>query len=480
MSSTYLEHFRLAFQMGDVGRAFHVLERVRGRTVASHLYAREHANNRSPQVALFQTKIAATQLALLRTDDAKERSRLLEQLLADERNLAFELNEAGLKRRDVLAKPASLKTIQAALGDDEVLAEYVLDEPNAFCIAVSKKSAQLVSLPAGGHRIQNLTAIYLSELKARKSGEEVSSEIYTLLLEPLLRSFHEARLIISPDGILYSLPFETLRDREGFVVRSKIISYTPSASVLWRLRTAHAESSRRPLLAVGAVDYKMVRALPESISRGPVAAVIVRGIAELSGSHLEDLPASRDEVLAIAQIAGPAAELLLGENATESAFKNQTLSDFRVIHLATHASSDPQYPDRAALLLGIAPHTPDDGLLQVREIMRLPLQAELVTLSACDTNIGTAEGEAGVVSLEQAFLIAGARAVVASLWNVEDNSTTVLMKGFYTHLAQHEDKALALAHAKRDLLERYGNVSPYYWAPFVMVGEGAELVSLGQ
>jgi CHAT domain-containing protein len=224
----------------------------------------------------------------------------------------------------------------------------------------------------------------------------------------------------------------------------------------------------------------MVRALPKSVEHGSVAAVIVRGLAELSGSRLEDLPASRDEVLAIAQIAGPDAELLLGQKATESAFKYQALADYRVIHLATHAAADPQYPDRAALVLGIAPNTSDDGLLQVREIMRLSLNAELVTLSACDTNVGAAAGEAGVVNLEQAFLIAGARAVVASLWNVEDNSTTVMMKAFYTHLAEHEDKALALAHAKRDVLERYGDVSPYYWAPFVMVGEGSQPVSFGR
>jgi CHAT domain-containing protein len=146
--------------------------------------------------------------------------------------------------------------------------------------------------------------------------------------------------------------------------------------------------------------------------------------------------------------------------------------------LPPNAAADPQYPDRAALVLGIGSNTSDDGLLQVREIMHLPLKAELVTLSACDTNVGAAEGEAGMVSLEQGFLIAGARAVVASLWNVEDRSTTVLMKAFYTHLAQREDKALALMHAKRDILEQYGDVSPYYWASFVMVGEGNKPVSL--
>jgi CHAT domain-containing protein len=480
MSSTYLEHFRLALEMGDVGRAFQVLERVRGRTVASHLYTHQKTANESPRLVSLEAKIAATQLALLRTDDAKERSGLLEQLLAEERNRAFELNEAGLQRRDVLAKPAPLKTIQAMLRDDEVLAEYVLDEPKAFCVVITKKSTQLVTLSAGTNRIQTLTASYLSELKSRKSGEQAAGELYTMLLEPVLRSFHQARLIVSPDGILYSLPFEALRDRDGFVVRSKIVSYAPSASVMWRLRTAHLAESGRPLLAIGAVDYKMVRALPKSVEYGSVATVIVRGLAELSGSRLEDLPASRDEVLAIAQIAGPDADLLLGQNATESAFKGRELADYRVIHLATHAAADPQYPDRAALVLGIAPNSADDGLLQVREIMGLPLNAELVTLSACDTNLGTAEGEAGVVSLEQAFLIAGARAVVASLWNVEDTSTTALMKAFYAHLAQHEEKAVALTHAKRDMLERYGDASPYYWAPFVMVGEGAQPVSFGQ
>jgi CHAT domain-containing protein len=480
MSSTYLEHFRLAFQMGDVGRAFQVLERVRGRTVASHLYTRENANNNSPQVVSLEAKIAATQLALLRTDDARERSALLEQLLADERNLAFELNEAGLQRQEMLLKPAALKTIQAVLGEDEVLVEYVLDEPKSFCIVITRKSADLLVLPAGSNKLQTVTGSYLSELKSRRSGEPFAAELYSLLVEPVVNSFQQSRLIISADGILHLLPFEALSHGNSFVVDSKVVSYTPSATVLWRLRTTQIAESRRPLLAVGAVEYKLVRALPKRVERGSLTAVVVRGLAELSGSRLEDLPASRDEVLAIAQIAGPNTELLLGQKATESAFKNQALADYRVIHLATHAAADPQYPDRAALVLGIAPNTSDDGLLQVREIMRLPLKAELVTLSACDTDVGTAEGEAGVVNLEQAFLVAGARAVVASLWNVEDSSTTALMKAFYTHLAQHEDKALALAHAKRDMLEHYGDPSPYYWAPFVLVGEGAQPVSFGR
>jgi CHAT domain-containing protein len=480
MSPTYLEHFRLAQKMGDIPRAFQVLERVRGRIVASHLYARERFESNSPKLAPLEANIATTQLALLQTEDGKERPALLERLLEDERNLAFELNEAGLQRHEMLTKPASLETVQAALGKDELLLEYVLDEPKSFCVVITRESAQLLALSAGTARIRTLAESFLEELKSRKSGEQLGAELYNILLEPIFQQSHKSRLILSPDGILHALPFEALRDHGEFVIRSKVVSYTPSATVLWRLRTAPRPKGGRSLLAVGAVDYKLVRVLPANVQRGSLAAAIVRGMAELFGSRLEDLPGSRDEVLSIAQLAGHDPTLLLGQAATESAFKSLPLSEFRVIHLAVHAASDPQYPDRAALVLGFAPKTADDGLLQVREIMRLPLNADLVTLSACETGIGTPEGEAGVVSLEQAFLIGGARTVVASLWNVEDHSTTALMKGFYTHLAHSEDRALALAEAKRDILASYGDVAPYYWAAFVMVGESREGVLFGR
>jgi len=479
MSSTYLEHFRLAVTMGRKERAFQVLERVRGRTVTSKLSMRDQAGARSPRIEQLNGEIASTQLALLHTDDRKRRSGLMEQLLAEERKLAFELNEAGLQRKDTLAPPASLRQVQGALHGDEVLAEYVLDEPHAFCIALSRTAVRIVTLPAGKNRIDNLTKSYLSELKAKGMGKQSAMDLYGLLVEPLLSRFPESHLIISPDGILNSLPFEALRTDVGYLVQSKVISYTPSGNVLWRLRSTEPVRSPQPLLAVGAVEYRLMRALPKTYSPGSITATILRGFSELSGSKLEDLPGSRAEVLAIARIAGPDARLLLGESATETEFKKQDLRRFQVIHIATHATADPQYPDRAALVLAPAPNTADDGLLQLREIMHLSLNADLVTLSACETEVGTNQGEAGVVNLEQAFLIAGARAVVASLWNVEDNSTTTLMKSFYEHLAHHEDKAVALAHAKLDILQKYPDVPPYYWAGFVMVGQGAEQVPFG-
>ena len=150
------------------------------------------------------------------------------------------------------------------------------------------------------------------------------------------------------------------------------------------------------------------------------------------------------------------------------------LRDFRMIHLAVHGIADRQFPDRAALVLGTSPAPQEDGLLQVREIRDLPLRADLVTLSACDTGNGRLLGQEGIASLERAFLLAGAQSVPASLWTDDDIFTTALMKRFYQHLVDGHDKATALLQAKLDLLEKFGDTAlPVYWAGFVLVGEGA-------
>jgi CHAT domain-containing protein len=197
-----------------------------------------------------------------------------------------------------------------------------------------------------------------------------------------------------------------------------------------------------------------------------------RGIADLSGIGLHDLPQTREEVREIGKVVGADAVLPLGKDATETAFKRQPLDQFRILHLAVHGFADTQYPERSALVLGADPKSGDDGLLQVREIIRLRLNAELTTLSACDSGVGKLQGQEGVSNLVEAFLVAGSKSVVASLWNVDDASTSALMEDFYKRLAQGEPTSSALRNAKLDLLARFGDQeSPYYWAAFISVGE---------
>ena len=136
--------------------------------------------------------------------------------------------------------------------------------------------------------------------------------------------------------------------------------------------------------------------------------------------------------------------------------------------------ADPLYPERSALVLGADPKAGEDGLLQVREIKKLRLNAELTTLSACDSGVGKLQGEEGVSDLAEAFLVAGAKTVVASLWSADDSFARALMERFYQRLALGEETSSALRGAKLDLLTKYGEqVSPFYWAGFVAIGDAS-------
>lgn len=482
MSETYVEHFKLAVSGNDLSQALRVLERARGHTAASLIRGDKPKVSEAGNVSSLDGEIAKLQGTLLRTENPAKRSALLDKLVEYERNQAFEDNEATLDRRELVPNPAPLKVVKSSLRDDELLLEYVLDERASYCIAITRSDAKIFTLDTGRRAIEDSARSFLTALDSRRNGAAAARQLYTILLDEVLETFPKPRLIIATDGVLHRVPFEALQDATGKpLVVTKVVSYTPSASAFVAIRsTRRTSTAPRPLLAVGSVDYKFARLLPQGIRRNSVVSDVLRGLSEFSGSGLEDLPESRDEVLSIAHLFDSDAVVLIGTNATESAFKKEPLSDYRVIHLAVHSVPDPQFPYRTSLVLGADPNKGEDGLLQVREIIRLRLNANLVTLSACETGIGPIQGEAGMASLQQAFLTAGARAVVASLWRVEDHSTTALMKAFYAHLARKEDKALALANAKRDMLGRYGDLSPYYWGSFVMAGEGAEDIFAGR
>ncbi len=232
---------------------------------------------------------------------------------------------------------------------------------------------------------------------------------------------------------------------------------------------------------MGDVPYRNQGHVSSKIDKPSAAKQrLLRGFSDALGTPLYDLPKTREEVLELRQILGNDSVLLLGSDATETAFKSETLEDFKIIHLAAHGFADIQFPERSGLVLGVDSNSHDDGLLQVREIIRLRFNADLVTLSACNTGVGKLQGEEGVTNLVEAFLVSGAKAVVASLWSADDTYTLALMERFYTHLEEGQDKAAALRQAKLDLLAKYGRqVPPYYWGAFVLVGDGGSPIPLG-
>jgi CHAT domain-containing protein len=293
-------------------------------------------------------------------------------------------------------------------------------------------------------------------------------------VKPVPDAAAATRLILVPDGVLNLLPFEALKDNRGeYLLRSHELTYVPSGTILDTLRSEKQPLAPKALLAVGDVIYQdqgdAGRRLPKPAS---LSARLERGIADFSGMSLHDLPQTRQEVEEIGKIVGQDSVILTGKGATEAAFKREPLDQFRILHLAVHGFADTQYPERSALVLGRDANSTDDGLLQVREIIRLKLNAELAILSACDTGVGKLQGEEGISNLVEAFLVAGARSVVASLWSADDTSASALMENFYGRLARGETVSSALRTAKLNMLSKFGSdLNPYYWAAFISVGE---------
>jgi CHAT domain-containing protein len=476
-SETYLSHFELEAGSGSPERALHVLERIRGRTLAALLQNKvSFSSDESEQTRTLEDTVSELQLRLMRSEDAQERANLLDKLAESERRLEWAHKDEGASTWRWFDQPASLGSVQASLRVDEVVLEYVLSEPHAYCVWISKSAAGVEPLPAGRQAIEALTRSYLGEIRAKKDDVAVAKVLYNTLLRPLLQRSNVQRVIIVPDGILHFLPFEILRDPEGsLVLDSRTISYAPASTVLKALRTtADTKVSRRSFLGIGDAPYQGQKGLSATVagSHG-TRARLLRGFSDVFGTRLYDLPQTREEVLTISRNFGKDTTVLLGSEATETAFKSQPLADFKIVHLAVHGFANTQFPERSGLVLGVDPASRDDGLLQVREIIRLRFNADLVTLSACDTGVGKLQGEEGVTNLVEAFLGSGAKAVVASLWSADDTYTLVLMQRFYIHIAEAQDKATALRLAKLDLLAKYGRqLPPYYWAAFILTGDG--------
>lgn len=483
MSETYLHHFEMEARERNVERALSVLERVRGRTAAALLENKVSlSQNESEEVRTLEDDVSELQLQLMRSESAQTRAGLLDQLVEYERRLEWTRTNQRESTFGWQETPANLEAIQATLRPDEVILEYVLSEPHSYCLWISKMRVGIQTLPAGRKNIEDLTRKYLAETRARKDDISLAKQLYTVLLGSLPREAAKERLVVVPDGILHLLPFDALHDSTGaFLVETRTVSYAPDSTVLTVLRnTKETQELRHTFLGVGDVPYRDQGGVSARLNQAAgVKLRILRGFSDVFGTPLKDLPQTREEVVESNKIMGDEGVLLLGSQATETAFKSEPLQDFKIIHIAAHGFADTQFPERSGLVLGVDPRSHDDGLLQVGEIMRLHFNADLVTLSACDTGVGKLEGEEGMTDLADAFLVRGAKAVVASLWSADDTYTLDLMERFYTNIAAGQDKAAALRQAKLDLLSKYGRqVPPYYWGAFVLIGDGGSPIPL--
>lgn len=272
----------------------------------------------------------------------------------------------------------------------------------------------------------------------------------------------EGDLTLAPDGLLRHLPFELLAPAAGeppLVERARV-AYAPSLSL--------PPSSGRPAPAELAFAGFGGVAPTEAVA-GTARALLARRLA------LRPLPASRAEVERAAAAVGGSARLALDADATEAALVALAPAGVRVLHVATHALADERLTEGAALLL--APGDGGDGLLTAAEIAALDLPVDLAVLAACRSALGDATDGAALGSLTGAFLAAGAGGVIASLWEVGDAASAVVMEQLYHELGRGRRPADALTRVKRRLRADPRWADPAVWGAYVLVGDPGPVAS---
>lgn len=474
----YREPALWLLQLQRGGEAWEQIERWRAREFLAALGERQALLAAGWPAALRERAeaLAESYLRALRQAAAGTPTALPEvDLAAYQAELA-----ARAPRLAALAQTARVDAVAAALPRSSVLLSFLLDtdESHVLVLRAGDREPQLRRLAVSREQLAaDVDALRL--LLARPDAPPQSQaalqrrarDLHARLLAPLGDLIGDARrLLIVADGPLLDLPFAALVSRiepDGqarWLAQDFAISMQASASAWLAAQRLPAPTTRWELTALAAAP----------------AGVASDGLRD---SALADLPGARDEAREVSALFAPSARLHLDAGATV-AVALSALRESRRTHFASHAVLDPRDP--LAAWLQLSPDAGDDGRLRAIDLMRGPLLASrLVTLSACETAAGAALGGEGLLGLARAFQYAGVPTVVGTRWRVADRPTQVLMRAFYSALAQEQAPDLALQSAQRRMIEqrpgwwaRWRGASdlahPAHWAGFVIVGTSAD------
>ena len=454
LSKVYSGYFEFLSDQGKTSDAFRVIERARGRVEAQSLAHHEIVMPHDPSPA--EQQLSRLNIDLLNTDDSAARGRILDSIYQTELQL-----DSDSTARNKPPEPIDLGQLQHELRTSEVFVEYVLDNPHSYALALTHTTVHRYALPSKDE-LEQEASTYRSEILQQKTDLSLAQQLFNGLLGGIPEFKYKQALIVVPDGRLHLLPFSALANTGKYVLTSHLVSVVPSGTVL------HILEHRAQQNPEGNLPYVGVAAWTTNSPPHTLLASIHRAVSGPERRELVALPESRHEVEMIAADLPKPSTILLGAKATKTNFEQLPLGHTSVIHLALHGYVDPEIPDRSALVFAPQQQATDDGLLQIRDIRNLHLNASLVTLSACDTGVGPVSEE-GVANIVNAFIEAGSQSVVSTLWELEDHATAHLMTTFYEHLGRHEEKAEALRQAQLEMLN--SGAPPYYWAGFVLDGD---------
>lgn len=382
------------------------------------------------------------------------------------------------------------------------LLEYVVTQERVYLFVITKSEA--TKNKRGDVELKVFTlgikpdalAARIAELRQKIASNsldfrEPARQMYDLLIKPAQAQLsNKTTVCLVPDGSLWELPFQALLSVENrYFLEDYALFYTPSLSVLREMKKRELlndsalNSQQTNLYEASTLKVGMNQA---STSRTLLAfgnpALSERVVAQANSMNrdqpLGPLPEAEREVKSLTQFyRSTESKILVGAEAREETVKAEA-GKYKVLHFATHGLLDDTNPMYSHLVLA-SDSQHEDGFLEAREITNLNLNADLVVLSACQTARGRIAAGEGLIGMSWAFFVAGTPTTVASQWKVDSASTTMLMTNFHQLLTTQESKggahmtkAQALRGAALKLLSNAQYRHPFYWAGFVIIGDG--------
>jgi CHAT domain-containing protein/tetratricopeptide (TPR) repeat protein len=457
----------------------------------------------------------------------------LETLSTEYDNIENQIRSASPKYAALTApQPLTLAEVQQRVLDDKTaLLEYSLGEQNSYLWAVTPTSVALFKLPARAEvdkQAQALRAQLIPpKLQRRIAGIDVaeatrglslttdptgagpaagfatvSNALYKTAVEPAAQIVGDRRLLVVADGALNYIPFESLVKTTGptdypslaYLIKTNEVVYSPSASVIAVIRQSAKPAAGKSMLLVADPVFNTgdPRAKGAAVAASAQASADTRGLSLSSavtdvaapagatapaiGFQLARLNGTRVEAEQIARLTratGGQADVWLDLEANEAKVTTSDIKKYRVIHIATHGLLNAERPQFTGVVLSLVGNKTGDGFMRTDEIFNLSLGSPLVMLSACETGLGKEKRGEGVIGLTRAFMYAGAPTVGVSLWSVADKSTADLMTDFYKRLlgGTGASPTASMRAAQISLIDGKKYAAPFYWAPFVLVGE---------
>lgn len=477
----YFDAAEVELEMGRVGRAFDIQESARAQGFLSLLATRDVRASEGVPPALEEERQRVSRqlrkaLAALNSmsphrekDPAEKASREVPLLREKLDSIAQQIRRLSPHSSTFFPQPLRLEEVVRRLDAGMKVVAYQVGEKATHVFVLSQDGrVEGFKLPIGTDEIHRDVERFRAVMESRFSGGDQAAleplqRLYRSLLKPVEPLLEGAgRLLILPDGPLHAVPWSALvRDLAApdptgnrswqFLVEWKPFSVALSTTVWAELKSSRERGGSKPDAASSMAAFgdpvlrPTVESAPSSLADARLAGSVHRGL------DLSPLPFSRLEVESIARLFPGQVSAFLGPEATEERAKSLPRNT-RIVHFATHGFSDERLPMNSGLVL-TAPDRKDemaeDGFLQAWEIFEsVRLDADLVVLSACDSGRGKELGGEGLLSLTRAFQFAGARAVVASLWKVEDQGAADLMVRFYRKLRSGSPTADALRQAQ--------------------------------